>query len=89
LEEDLVIKTMHKIECLDNGTIEQVYIQENSYVYEWEKLFLLKTLDGKLIDISIGASGYISEVHVTVRDHVTKNSILAVLQDDFIISGSD
>ena len=83
-----MIKPTYKIECLDGGIIEQIYIQEDSYVYEWEKLFLLKTLDGKRMDVSINASGYITKVHVNEGDRVTKNTTLAVLQEDFIISGA-
>ena len=41
------------------------------------------------MDISIGASGYISDVHVTAGDRVTKQTTLAILQDDFSRPGSD
>jgi hypothetical protein len=84
-----VIKPIYKIGCDHRGTVEHVYIEKDSYVYEWEKLFLIKTDDGRLINISIGTSGYITELNVTVGDQVTGNTPLALLQDDFVISGSD
>lgn len=77
------------IESLDEGVIEKIYVEENAYVYEWEKLFEIKTTNGNLIDISIGASGLIKDIYVKTGDPVLRFSILAELQDDDKISGSD
>ena len=84
-----MLKPIHTIECAQDGTVEQVYVQKNSYVYEWERLFLVKTEDGKLIDVSIGASGHITEINVTAGDPINRKLPLALLQDDFVITGSD
>ena len=51
--------------------------------------FLVKTEDGKLIDVSIGASGHITEINVTAGDPINRKLPLALLQDDFVITGSD
>ncbi|MFC0560306.1 hypothetical protein [Halalkalibacter alkalisediminis] len=71
------------------GTIEKVFIKKDSYVYEWEKLILIKTLEGDLKEISIGASGVITSLYVNEKDKVTPNKILACLVDDLLITGSD
>ncbi|MDQ7862985.1 hypothetical protein RCO48_24020 [Peribacillus frigoritolerans] len=34
-----MLKPIHTIECAQDGTVEQVYVQKDSYVYEWERLF--------------------------------------------------
>lgn len=83
------MKPIYTIESLEDGVVERVLIEEDSYVYEWEDLFLIKTFGGKSIHVSVGASGHISRIHVKAGDQVTKHSLLALLQDDFVISGSD
>jgi acetyl/propionyl-CoA carboxylase alpha subunit len=80
---------IYTIESPFEGTIEKIYIKEQAYTYEWEKLFLLKTVDGKTVDIMIGASGTIKSVQVRVGERVKCKSLLASLQDDNVISGCD
>lgn len=36
------------------------------------KALLVKTEDGKLIDVSIGASGHITEINVTAGDPINR-----------------
>jgi biotin carboxyl carrier protein len=79
----------HKIVSPYRGSIEKVYIKKDSYVYEWEKLFLIRTLEGNLKEVSIGASGIISSLHAHEKDQVTPNKLLACLVDDLVITGSD
>jgi hypothetical protein len=80
---------VYAIESPDEGTIEEIYIEKHSYTYEWEKLFLLKTIEGRMVEVNIGASGNITSVQVAVGEKVNRHTLLASLQDDYIISGSD
>ena len=80
---------VYNIDSPFDGTVEKVYVEDNSYLYEWEKLFLLKAIDGRLIDITIGISGHITSLKVKEGDKVRKNTLLASLKDDYVISGSD
>ncbi|WP_404447038.1 hypothetical protein LG307_01085 [Sutcliffiella horikoshii] len=84
-----MIQRYHSIKCPYDGIIEKVYISENCHVYEWENLFLIKTTEGKIEGISVGASGHITSLVVNQGDQVRRNMRLASLQDDFIITGSD
>ncbi|MDQ0340993.1 biotin carboxyl carrier protein [Caldalkalibacillus uzonensis] len=80
---------IHRITSPYEGTIEKVLIQEDSYVYEWEALFLIKTFDGNIQEVDIGASGFIISLEVKKGDWVTVNTTLAYLKDDMVITGSD
>ncbi|MGG1674400.1 hypothetical protein ACIFOT_01495 [Neobacillus sp. NRS-1170] len=72
-----------------SGTVEKVLTKENNHVYEWEKLFQIKTHNGKIEEISIGISGHITSLHVKKGQRVTKETSLAIIQDDLLITGSD
>lgn len=84
-----LIQRYHTIESPYDGIIEKVYICENCHIYEWENLFLIKTTNGKIEEISVGASGHITSLEVNLGQHVRRNMLLASLKDDFIITGSD
>ncbi|WP_247747206.1 hypothetical protein [Alkalihalobacillus sp. BA299] len=84
-----MIQEIHTIVSPFKGTIEKVFIKENSYIYEWEKLFLIKSFEGDIMEISIGASGIITSLCVKEGDHVSTENILAHLKDDLLITGSD
>ncbi|MFS0784010.1 hypothetical protein [Bacillus sp. 1P06AnD] len=72
-----------------DGVIEKVFIKKDAYVYEWEDLFLIKTSDDQLVNISLGVSGHITEMNVEIGNRVKRNDSLAVIQDDYLITGSD
>jgi acetyl/propionyl-CoA carboxylase alpha subunit len=72
-----------------SGTVENVLTKENNYVYEWEKLFLIKTANGSLEEISIGISGNITSLQVKIGQNVTSKTVLATILDDLQITGSD
>ncbi|MDQ0199761.1 biotin/lipoyl attachment domain-containing protein [Neobacillus ginsengisoli] len=72
-----------------SGTVEVVLTRENNHVYEWEKLFLIKTNSGRIEEISIGISGYIRSLRVETGQKVNSETILATIQDDLLITGSD
>lgn len=71
------------------GTVEQVLTTENNHVYEWEKLFLIRKNNGRIEEISIGISGYITSLNIEKGQKVTTNTVLATIQDDLLITGSD
>jgi hypothetical protein len=71
------------------GTVETVLTEENDHVYEWEKLFLIKTQNGRIEEISIGISGYITSLPIKKGQEVTTQTALATIQDDLLITGSD
>ncbi len=82
-------------ECIEavyspcSGRIEKVLIQKNSYVYEWEKLFVIRKNDGFLMEVKIGTSGKIVSLEVLENQQVNGNTILARVEDDLLITGSD
>ncbi|WP_082232605.1 hypothetical protein [Halobacillus massiliensis] len=71
------------------GSIKDVLIGEDSYVYEWEPLFLIETEDKELVEVAVGISGTIKIVDTKPGQEVTPYSRLTVLQDDLLITGSD
>ncbi|NRD78300.1 hypothetical protein HPT25_13085 [Bacillus sp. BRMEA1] len=71
------------------GTVERVYIKENTHVYEWEKLLLIKGNNGSVEEVAIGVSGHIKSLHVNVGEMVGPQTVLAVIKDDLLITGSD
>jgi biotin carboxyl carrier protein len=72
-----------------SGTVETVLTEESNHVYEWERLFLIKTKSGKIEEISIGISGYITSLPVKKGQVVNTHTVLATIQDDMLITGSD
>ncbi|MGM7642449.1 hypothetical protein ACSU6B_24775 [Neobacillus sp. C211] len=72
-----------------SGIVETVLTEENDHVYEWEKLFLIKTQNGRIEEISIGISGYITSLPIKKGQEVTTQTVLATIQDDLLITGSD
>ena len=72
-----------------SGSVEAVLTEQNNHVYEWEKLFLIKTQNGKIEEISVGISGYITSLPIKKGQEVTAQTLLATIQDDMLITGSD
>jgi hypothetical protein len=72
-----------------SGTIEKVLTGERNHVYEWEKLFVIKTTQGSFEEISVGISGHIIFLHVKEGEFVRPLTKLATIQDDLEITGCD
>jgi hypothetical protein len=72
-----------------NGRIEKILAFQDSYVYEWEKLFMIRTTDGDLEEITVGISGDIIFSDVTIGQKVNLNTKLCEIKDDMLITGSD
>lgn len=72
-----------------NGTIEEVLINIDSRIYEWETLFTIKTVDGELKTVNVGLSGKVCSLEVQKGDRVIPGMVLAYIKEDFILCGSD
>lgn len=72
-----------------NGVVEEVLINETSYVYEWEKLLIIRNNKGLLEEVAVGISGNILSVDVVVGQEVDTNTVLCKLKDDFLITGCE
>ena len=72
-----------------SGTIEEVIVEINSKIYEWEPLFTIRTGNGRLENISVGLSGEVVSVEVKTGDHIIPGMVLAFIKDDLILTGSD
>ncbi|PDZ72400.1 hypothetical protein [Bacillus pseudomycoides] len=71
------------------GTVEKVAIDKDSRIYEWEPLFGIKNMNGKLEVIKMGCSGEVQSLEVEAGDKVIPGMVLAYIQEDILISGSD
>ncbi|MCO0600499.1 hypothetical protein CN689_24245 [Peribacillus butanolivorans] len=71
------------------GNVEKIFVDQNSYVYEWEKLMLIRTSDDETLEIKTGVSGRIVSVEVTENQLVTSDTILMKLKDHFLFTGSE
>lgn len=71
------------------GKVENIFVNESSYIYEWEKLFIIREKNGSVKEISVGLSGLITSLEVKKNQNVTPNTILAKIKEDLFITGSD
>ncbi|ARJ21082.1 MULTISPECIES: hypothetical protein [Bacillus] len=71
------------------GIIEKVSINKDSRIYEWEPLFSIKDMNGKLEVIKMGCSGEVQSLEVEAGDKVIPGMVLAYIQEDLFVSGSD
>ncbi|MEH7457649.1 hypothetical protein CON65_08550 [Bacillus pseudomycoides] len=71
------------------GTVEKVSIDKDSRIYEWEPLFAIKNMNGQLEVIKTGCSGEVQSLEVEAGDKVIPGMVLAYIQEDLLISGSD
>lgn len=71
------------------GKIENLFVSQDSYVYEWEKLMLIHTTDNKKIEVRCGVSGYILSLEVIEKQSITTETLLIKVKDDLLITGSE
>ncbi|EMA6343890.1 biotin/lipoyl-binding protein [Bacillus cytotoxicus] len=71
------------------GVVEEIFVDESSYVYEWEKLMMIRKNDGTLEKVAVGISGNIRAVHIEVGQKVNTDTLLITLEDDLIITGCE
>ncbi|MFC7392172.1 hypothetical protein [Scopulibacillus cellulosilyticus] len=72
-----------------HGKVENIFVNESSRVYEWEKLFLIRNEKGVLEEIAVGMSGLITSLEVKPNQNVTPNTVMAKVKEDLFVSGSD
>ncbi|WP_221568979.1 biotin/lipoyl-containing protein [Alkalihalobacillus sp. TS-13] len=78
----------HNIYSPYSGTIEKILTKQTNHVYEWEKLFVINTMEGKK-EISVGISGHIISLEVQEGETITPTTMLGRIKDDLLITGSD
>ncbi|OOR59217.1 hypothetical protein BGP34_07520 [Bacillus mycoides] len=71
------------------GIVEEIFINESSYVYEWEKLMMIRKNDGEIEKIAVGISGNIRLVNVEVGQNIDADTLLVKLEDDLLITGCE
>ncbi|QWG86409.1 hypothetical protein [Bacillus mycoides] len=71
------------------GIVEEICINESSYVYEWEKLMMIRKNDGEIEKIAVGISGNIRLVNVEVGQNIDADKLLVKLEDDLLITGCE
>ncbi|MBJ8008015.1 MULTISPECIES: biotin/lipoyl-containing protein [Bacillus cereus group] len=71
------------------GKVEKLFVTESSYVYEWEKLALIETIDKQQVEIKVGISGYIESLEVVEGQAIADQKLLITVRDDLLITGSD
>ncbi|WP_459502549.1 hypothetical protein [Bacillus sp. C1] len=71
------------------GTVEEIFVDESSYVYEWEKLMTVRKNDGTLEEIKVGISGHIRSVNIEVGQEIDVDTLLLKLEDDLLITGCE
>lgn len=71
------------------GVVEEVSIDIHSRIYEWEKLFTIRKANGNLEIVRFGLSGKVKSLEVQQGDRVIPGMVLAYINEDLVVSGSD
>lgn len=71
------------------GIVEQIFIQEKAYFYEWETIMTVRTPLGELKEVGVPFSGSVVSMLVKPGDRISINTRLASLQDDLLVTGCD
>ncbi|KAB7707141.1 hypothetical protein F9802_09030 [Bacillus aerolatus] len=71
------------------GKVENILVNKSSYIYAWEKLFLIRDKNGSVNEIRVGMSGVITSLEVKENQDVTPNTVLVKIQEDLFATGSD
>ncbi|HDX9653634.1 MULTISPECIES: hypothetical protein [Bacillus] len=71
------------------GKVEEIFVNESSYVYEWENLMMIRKNNGELEKVAVGISGNISLVNVVVGQQINTDTLLVKLEDDLLITGCE
>ncbi|EJQ41009.1 hypothetical protein IEE_04698 [Bacillus cereus BAG5X1-1] len=63
------------------GKVEKLFVTESSYVYEWEKLALIETIDKQQVEIKVGISGYIESLEVVEGQAIADQKLLITINN--------
>ncbi|GMR64202.1 MULTISPECIES: hypothetical protein [Bacillus] len=80
---------MEEIYSSYEGKVEEIFVNESSYVYEWEKLMMIRKNNGELEKVAVGISGNIRLVNVVVGQLIHIETLLVKLEDDLLITGCE
>ncbi|MED0939291.1 hypothetical protein P4T37_21565 [Bacillus mobilis] len=80
---------MEEIYSSYEGKVEEIFVKESSYVYEWEKLMMIRKNNDELEKVAIGISGNIRLVNVVVGQQINTDTLLVKLEDDLLITGCE
>ena len=80
---------IEKIYSSYEGKVEEIFVNESSYVYEWEKLMMIRKNNGELEKVAVGISGNIRLVNVVAGQQINTNTLLVTLEDDLLITGCE
>ncbi|WP_242263712.1 hypothetical protein [Bacillus cereus group sp. BfR-BA-01511] len=80
---------MEEICSSHEGKVEKIFVNESSYVYEWEKLMMIRKNNGELEKVAVGISGNIRLVNVVVGQQIHTDTLLVRLEDDLLITGCE
>ncbi|MES5868374.1 hypothetical protein FC699_06335 [Bacillus wiedmannii] len=71
------------------GKVEEIFVNESSYVYEWENLMMIRKNNGELEKVAVGISGNIRLVNVVAGQQINTDTLLVKLEDDLLITGCE
>jgi acetyl/propionyl-CoA carboxylase alpha subunit len=71
------------------GRVEKIEVKTAERIYEWERLFVIRTVAGTLEMIQTGVSGEIESLEVQEGEHVIPGMVLAYVKEDLFVTGSD
>ncbi|MCC0761037.1 hypothetical protein [Bacillus sp. BRTN] len=80
---------MEEICSFYEGRVEEIFVNESSYVYEWEKLMMIRKNNGELEKVAVGISGNIRLVNVVVGQQIHTDTLLIKIEDDLVITGGE
>lgn len=72
-----------------DGIIEEIFINNHSPIYEREKLFVIRKMDGALETITVGFGGKVSSIEVEKGNQVIKGMVLALVKEELLASGNE
>lgn len=71
------------------GMVERISIKNESRIYEWETLFMIKSESGVIETVQTSLSGEVESLEVFEGDYVIPGMVLAYIKEDLFITGSD
>ncbi|MEW9135250.1 hypothetical protein [Bacillus wiedmannii] len=80
---------IEKIYSSYEGKVEEIFVNESSYVYEWENLMMIRKHNGELEKVAVGISGNIRLVNVVAGQQINTDTLLVKLEDDLLITGCE
>ncbi|MEK4692685.1 hypothetical protein MKX31_01155 [Bacillus sp. FSL M8-0063] len=80
---------IEKIYSSYEGKVEEIFVNESSYVYEWENLMMIRKNNGELEKVAVCISGNIRLVNVVAGQQINTDTLLVKLEDDLLITGCE